>query len=455
MSRNWAEEEFRQVDLGDKRLNQRLIGLALQRAQSPHASISQSSQSLAGTRAAYRFYDNRKVSMEKLLEPHRRATIQRLQAEAVVLAVQDTTQVDLTHHPHTQGTGYLQDLEHTGFLLHSTLMVTPQRQPLGLIQQQVWVRDPQDFGKRHQRYRRSIDQKESRKWLKSVQAMAEIQPELSNTQLVNIGDSEADLYLLFQEASQLRAFFLIRAGRDRLVEAEQERHLWKNLENQPVIGTLQVSLPRQANRPARTAHISMRLAAVTLLAPKRQAKTAVPSIPAWAILAREEAQPASAEAIEWRLVTNFPTTDYDQACERVTWYSCRWVVEMFHRVLKSGCRIEERQFDDLENTKRFLGLDSIVAWRVLYLTLTGRERPELSCEALLEAYEWQALYCYAHKTQQPSEHPPTLGEAIRWIAQLGGFTGSRKTQPGTTVLWQGLQRLRDISQVWLLFHPDP
>jgi hypothetical protein len=455
MSNNWAENEFSQADMGDQRLNQRLIHLALQRGQSPKASIAQSTKNLAGTRAAYRFYDNPRVTMEHILEPHRQATLKRLREEPVILAVQDTTQIDLTSHPHTQGVGYLQDLQHTGFLLHSTLLVTPERQPLGLIQQQVWTRDPADYGKRHKRYQRPTAQKESQKWLTSVQAMVAAQAEVPHTHLVSVGDSEADLYPLFREAHELQVAFLIRAARDRLIRDEQEKHLWRNLEQQPVLGTLEVAIPRQAGRPARTAKLTIRLSAVTLLAPRREPKSSLQQVPAWALLVREATPPTSEECIEWRLITNVETLDLAQACERVAWYSCRWVVEMFHRVLKSGCRIEARQFDDLENTKRFLALDSIVAWRVLYLTLTGRQQPEMSCEALLEAHEWQALYCFVNKTRQPPAQAPTLGEVTRRIAELGGFRSSKKTQPGTTVLWQGLQRLSDISQAWLVFHEDP
>lgn len=452
---NWAEEEFWQVDLGDQRLNQRLIQLANQRGQAPHASIAQSAQTLAGVRAAYRFYDNERVTMEKLLEPHRRTTLARMREHRLVLAVQDTTQIDLTTHRHTQGVGYLQDLKHTGFLLHSTLMVTPERRPLGLIQQQVWTRDPAEFGKRHTRHERATIDKESQKWLTSLQTMAEDQQQLPNTQLVSVGDSEADFYPLFREAQARQVFFLVRAARDRRIADQQEPHLWQNLEQAPIQGYLEVAVPRQDERPARITRLSIRLKEVILLAPRREERNGALSVPGWAILAREESQPDKGERIEWRLITNVPTLDFEQACERVSWYSCRWVVEMFHRVLKSGCRIEERQFDDLENTKRFLALDSVVAWRVLYLTLTGREIPQISCETLFEVHEWQALYCFVHKTNQPPQQAPTLGQVTRWLAQLGGFTGSKKHHPGTTVMWQGIQRLNDIAQAWLLFQGDP
>ena len=437
-------------------MTKRLIKLATQRESMPNASIAQSCQNLAGTRGAYRFYDNKEIKMEQILDPHSQATLQRLQEQEVVLAVQDTTQVNLTDHPHTEGLGYLNDLEHNGYFLHSTLMVTPQRTPLGLIQQQVWVRDPADFGKRHLRHERETKEKESQKWLTSVQEVAKLQKELPNTLLVSVGDSEADVFALFAEASQLEQAFLVRACRDRLILNAEERHLWKQVAEQPAAGLLEVAIPRQADRPMRTAKVTIRFIQVDLKVPQYKAEhTAMSELTAWAIWAYEETPPTDSKPIEWKLLTNLPTRDFDQACTRVQWYSCRWVVEMFHRVLKSGCRIEERQFDDLDNIQRFLAVDSVVAWRVLYLTLLSREVPQMSCSTLLEAYEWQALYCFVHKTKKFPSHPLTLAEVVRLVAILGGFTASSKHQPGTMVLWQGLARLSDISQAWLVFHSGP
>ncbi len=394
--------------------------------------------------------------MEQIHEPHRKATVKRLAKCRVVLAVQDTTQVDLTDHPHTAGMGYLQDQDHTGFLLHTTLMVTPQREPLGVLQQQVIVRDPAEWGKSQRRSKLPITEKESQRWLTSLQAMAAMQAELPETHLVSVGDSEADIYALYAEAERLKQSFLMRACRDRIIENEAERHLWQHLEQQPVSGTLAVAVPRQGNRPARTALLSIRCAQVALrVPPLEKARLPQQELTAWAILVREETPPADGEEpIEWKLLTNVPTRTFEQAAERVEWYSCRWVVEMFHKVLKSGCRLEERQFDDLENIQRFLAIDSIVAWHVLYVTLISRQAPHLPCEALFETYEWQALYCFVHKTRQPPEKVPTLSEAVAWVARLGGFIASRKHQPGTTVLWRGFSRLTDISQAWLVFHPD-
>ncbi len=315
-------------------------------------------------------------------------------------------------------------------------------------------RDPSEFGKKHQRDKRQLAEKESPKWLTSLQSVATIQKETVNTQLISVGDSEADLHALFDEAQRLNQHFLIRAGRDRLIEDQTEKHLWEYMAKQPVAGTLEVAMPRQADRPARTATLSIRFVEVVLRVPFRYVNQGLSKITAWAVIAQEETPPTESDPIAWNLLTNVPTQNLTQAIERVHWYSCRWVVEMFHRILKSGCRIEHRQFDDLNNLKRFLAIDSVVAWRVLYLTLISRTSPQRSCASLLEVYEWQALYCFIHKTNQPPAQPPTLGDAALWIAKLGGFTGSKNIQPGTTVFWKGLQRLTDIAQAWLVFHPD-
>ncbi len=159
--------------------------------------------------------------------------------------------MDLTNHPHTQGTGYLQDLKQTGFLLHSTLWVTPQREPLGLLQQPVWIRAPTHFGKKHPRDRRRTAEKESQKWLTSLPAVAEAQKELGKTQLVGIGDCEADLYALFREAQRLEQSVLVRAGRERLIADETEKHLWEYLAQQPGCGHVESGSPAPSG-PTRT-----------------------------------------------------------------------------------------------------------------------------------------------------------------------------------------------------------
>ncbi len=131
-------------------------------------------------------------------------------------------------------------------------------------------------------------------------------------------------------------------------------------------------------------------------------------------------------------------------------------MEVWHKVLKSGCSIEHRQLASAANLQRALAVYSVIAWRLLSVTLLARAAPDVSCTALLEAAEWQALYCAIHKTTQPPSTPPTLGQAVRWLAQLGGHMGRKSDgPPGTQVLWGGLQRLVDLTFMYQVFTLRP
>jgi hypothetical protein len=448
----WAEAEFGKIELGDKRRTKRLVILAKQRAEKPNGSIAESCGSKSGTKAAYRLLDNEDIEAEAIQSGHRKATVERLVGEKVILAVQDTTQLNYTSHAATQNLGYLQDLSHQGMLVHTTLAVNPHRVPYGIIQQQVWVRPKDEYQKHLRRKERVTSEKESQKWLTSLGAAAKLQGELPQSRVVSVGDSEADVYDLFWEASKLKQDVLVRACEDRRVD-HPEKLLWKQVGAQEKAGEITIQVPRRAGKKARQAVLGIRYCQVRLRPPQRRYKEKLPLISLWAVLAREEAPTDGEEAIEWLLLTTVEVNSLADGCERIQWYTCRWVIEMYHKVLKSGCRVEERQFADLDNLKRYLALDAVVAWRVLYLTLLSRETPDVDCSVILEIHQWQALYCFIHKTKTPPRQPPTLKDATRWIAQLGGFLGRKSDgNPGSMTIWRGLQRLSDIADAWLVFH---
>jgi hypothetical protein len=399
--------------------------------------------------------DNEAIGAEAILEGHYQASADRAGQEEIVLAVQDTTELNYTDHPATQGLGYLQGLTIRGLLMHSTLLVTPERVPLGLIDQQVWVRPDAEFHvERDKRKELPTEVKESQKWLVSLEATARLQQRLGKTQLINVGDSEADVFDLFRKAEQLHQNLLVRAATDRLVD-HQERSLRNYLRSQSVAGEIFLQVPRKAGQAARKAHLEIRFAPVSIRPPARLKKEKLSSVHLWAVLAQEVNAPNGVEAINWLLLTTLPVETFAQAQTCMEWYSCRWVIETYHKVLKSGCRVEKRQFADIENIQRYLALDAVVAWRVLYLTMVGRDQPDLPCTVILETHEWQALFCFIHHTRQPPQIIPTLQDTIRWVAQLGGFLGRKSDgSPGPMSIWRGLQRLSDIAVAWLVFHAN-
>jgi hypothetical protein len=448
----WAEEEFAGARLYDARLRRRLYTVAEDFFAQPGVLIPQAcSGSPAKSKAAYRFFENARVDMPSLLTGHVEATAQRMQPHAVVLAVQDTTTLNYTAHPATEGLGPINTTKDhgVGLLLHDTLAFTVEGTPLGLVDVQCWARDPHAAGKKALRNQLPIDAKESVKWLRSYRAAAAVQRLCPSTLVVSVGDREADLHELFWEAQQTAAGpkLLVRAERTRqrkveAASAEEHEDLWHKMVAAPVAGHQGLALPRQGARPARTATLEVRYAAVTLRPPERSQALAVA---AWAVYAREvEAPPEVTAPLEWMLLTTVAVETFAQALERLQWYTRRWGIEVYHRVLKSGCRIEDRQLHRAESLERCLAIDLVVAWRIFWLVKHGRETPNVLCDLVLAEDEWKALYATVRHVDPPLT-PPTLREAVRMIAALGGFLGRpRDGEPGTITVWRGLARLDNI-----------
>jgi hypothetical protein len=179
-------------------------------------------------------------------------------------------------------------------------------------------------------------------------------------------------------------------------------------------------------------------------------------LPLQVVLAEEETPPAGVKAVKWLLFTTLPVTCLAEAQTTVRRYSKRWLIERYHLVLKSGCRLESLQLETGERLQRALATYCLVAWRLLWLTYEARRDPERPCDQVLEPSEWQGLYATIHRTTQIPERPPTLQQAVRWIAQLGGFLGRRRDgSPGVQTLWKGWRHLHDIAATWELTHPTP
>ena len=458
---DWAEDEFGAADLGDKRLTNRLVSLVRDFYARPQASIPQACQSRAKTKAAYRFFDHPHMSMDKVLEQHYESTLGRASKEEVVLAVQDTTSLNYTAHPATENLGpigYRLD-RGIGLILHDTMAFNRDGTPLGLLDVQCWARDGQDFGKKKRRHELPIEEKESHKWLISFRKVVEAQRRCLQTTLVSVGDREADIYELFELALKEPAGpkLLVRASQNRVL-AQEQGHLWEKVNEQEVAGIQEVHVPRRGRRPARVARLEVRFAQITLKPPIRKPK--LQELTIWAVLAQEVDAPEDVEPIEWMLLTTCPVTNFEEATEKLAWYAIRWGIEVYHRTLKSGCKIEERQLGHADRIETCLGIDMVVAWRIVHLTKLGRETPDVPCTVFFEEAEWKALNTYVTGNPTTPEHPPSLREAMRMVASLGGFLGRKSDgEPGTKSLWIGLQRLDDLTAMWKIminFHvPHP
>jgi hypothetical protein len=317
--------------------------LAEDLAARPQAPINQASEDWAATKAAYRFFENAKVSAEKIFGAHRTNTVQRMSTQALVLAIQDTTYLNYSPHPQTTGLGPIGDSrsDAQGLIMHSTLIVTSAGLPLGLLTQEIWARAGYKEQSARERKNTAIEEKESYRWITALQKTVEVAP--SPTTVVTLCDREADIYEFLAEAQRLDAKFVLRAAWDRHLKHADCPRLWPLVEAQAVMGHVTLALPPRKTRPARTVRLALRFTTVPLAPPQRQrvaGSVPLPPLPVYAVHVKELAPPPEEPAVEWMLLTNVPVRTFAEACERVEWYRSRWQVEEFHKVLKSGCRVE-------------------------------------------------------------------------------------------------------------------
>ena len=447
--RDWAEQEFGQVRLRDRRHRERLLVVARDFYAQPAANIPQACQSRAKTKAAYRLFEHKAVKMDAILSSHYHSTMERIAREKipVVLAVQDTTSFNYDTHADMEGLGPIN--KHVdgaqGILLHDTMAYSTEGTAMGLVDIQVWARDPKQFGKRVTRYERPIEQKESYKWLRSFQGAARLQRQLgAASTVVSVGDREADIYELFllAQKDRLHPKLLVRAEQDRRLQ-DSDANLWRYMQSQAVAGQRELDLPRTKARAARHCVLEVRFAPVELRAPKRN--PSLQPLRVWAVYVNEVNPPSPKEAIEWMLLTTLEVNNYEQAVEKIDWYNKRWGIEEYHKTLKSVCRIEDRQLGDRTVWQNCLAIDLVVAWRIEHVKKLARTQPQAPCTIAFDEREWQAVFALQRPNQPLPSTPPSVREITRLTAELGGFLGRKSDgEPGSITLARGLQRLHDI-----------
>lgn len=474
MADAWVIDEMKTADLKDKRLNDRLREVLSQLAARPTASIPAACGGRAEMAAAYRLFDNEKATCENILAPHADATRERMAAQPVVVLVQDTTEIDVTRpKQQVEGAGPLDGNSRRGALLHPLHAFTPDGTPLGTLWAKAWVRGEETVCASLSRSERAaipIEEKESHRWIETLeQAQAEAK-RCPSTQLICVADSEADIYeLVVQAMKQPRTCdWIVRACQDRaLVEENSEKPCEKRLRDsllsQPVLCTKKVRVRgrepkvncetrgRRQPRESREAEVEVRAGKVTLRPPWRPDRK-LPAVTVNAVLVREVNPPPGEEPVEWLLLTSLPVDTIEQVAQVVQYYCARWMIEVFFRVLKSGCHVQERRFEHIDRLLTCLAVYLISAWRTLYVCRLGRSCPDIDCEAVFEPAEWKSVWKVVHREDPPSD-PPSLGVMVRLIAQLGGYVNRKGNLPGPQTVWLGLQRVHDFALCWELFGP--
>jgi len=473
----WAAEEFADVSLGDNRLNERLITLCDRFSEAPESPINQACADWAETKAAYRFFQNENVEARDIMAAHRGKTAKRAAKHNTVLAIQDTSYFVYTSHLKTEGLGKMslkkgknvEKIYSNGLMVHTCLAVTTRGLPLGLLDQKIFARKLRPENERRRmggKYIQDVlpvEQKETYRWL---EALTTTQKAMKDTKVVTVCDREADLYDFFKLSDQIGASVLVRANANRTVNRRSRYaetdvvKLWDHMRQQPETGAYAVEIPKRSatkhckEREARTATVAVRFGSFLFNPPRnntRHSSEHLPDIDMNAVYVMEINPPAGEEPVEWMLLTNLPVRSFDEAYEKVLWYCLRWRIEMYHKVLKSGFRVEACRLGHADRLARYLTVMSIVAWRLFMITLIARTDPATSCSTLLTDHEWKVLFLKANKNKTLPKKAPPIGNVIVWVARLGGYLARKGDgPPGTITLWRGWKRLADLTEGWNL-----
>lgn len=456
-TRDWCGHELQGLELGDERRNRRARNILAGRWVDPAATFAASFPQWADAKGAFALIDHKspQISLQTLLASHSEATLARMSVEPVVLLPQDTTSLNYTGLRETKGLGAINHKGSRGLFLHSLLAWRPDGVPLGVLQAQCWGRSPTPTKDKRTRNAKSLDEKESARWLQSLTTAGAAARRLPRTQMVVLADREGDIYEMHDgvQVGPPNLHVVIRAQHNRNLECHQK--LWGFMAHQPVAEHRELYVPRRGSLPARTATVAVRWATVTIQSPAVGPKKNWPPLTFQAIWIHEPEPPPGIAPLSWMLLTDLPITSAAEAWEKVEWYCRRWGIEEWHRALKSICRVEQREFKTAEHLQRVLAFDLIMAWRIVALIKLGRALPNAPASLIYTPEELEILTRAVPQKKSPKPTSElTLQEANRLTARLAGWLGRKcDGEPGAERLATGLRRLGDMTIGWRLHSP--
>lgn len=475
-------DELADTNIGDQRLNRRTRAVAEKLGNSTEGSFTECFQTRAELTGAYRLFDNKFVTPEKILSGHYKKTMSRIQDQKIVLLPNDTSSIDYTTKNSVEGLGILESAHAKGLLIHPLIAITPARICLGLIDVQIWSRDGEAHRKTLSseiRRNEPIEEKESFRWLKSYRKGCELAQQYPQTQFITMQDRESDILEYLVEGVQTKEKhnnldLIIRINHDRVLfdekknnaskkqnkgigcyetyleDVEEERKLKKRLAKAPTLGEIEFIMPSRNGKPERKVNQTIRATTVKLNG-KKVGDRQYPSVMVNAVCCIEDNPPIGEDPICWMFFTTLPIDTLEQVLDVIKYYLCRWEIELFFKVLKSGCKIEQRELKTADRLKNMMAIFFILAWRLMYITNIGRNYSDIPCTAIFEDAEWKSVYKITQKTAIPST-PPPLEEIILMIARLGGYiSGKNRPPPGLKVMWKGMRRMSDFALAWERF----
>jgi hypothetical protein len=439
----WAESEFALARLGDQRRTQRLVKIATNLAQSPGGTLPQAFPEWSQLKAAYRFFNQPKITFEEIQRPHWQRTRAACQQPGQYLLIEDTSELDYTEHSMTEEMGCIGDGRGRGLLLHSSLALRvegwdleerPRAVALGLLGQQCWSRwgRPKRKGRETRRHLMSRS-RESQRW---AAVLEEGGPPAGST-WIYVADRESDFYEPVERCLRQGADCVIRAFHDRVL-SQGEGHLKAAVAQAPVRGHLSIEVRARAGRAARTAQVEVRTATVSLNGPRRlEGKR--PDFRLNVVEVREVNAPQGTEPLHWLLLTSLPCDTWGQVRRVIGIYAMRWCVEEYHKALKSGAGAEDSQMERAYRIESLVAVLGIVAVRLFNTKWLARTRPHEPVNA--KVFGPELLSVLAAKFGKPAGGW-THQTALVAVARVGGFLARKSDgMPGWQTIWRGWNRL--------------
>ncbi|WP_339382084.1 IS4 family transposase, partial [Aetokthonos hydrillicola] len=433
-------KDFPDLQLGDKRRNERFVSIINNINRQPGSSIPKHSASWYDTKATYSFFSNENVTTEKL-----QAAIASFGKEQIghpnrLLIAHDISEISYND-LQAEGLGYMANANSRGILNFSSIAISEDGTPLSLLYQHNWVRPDDQFGKAEHRKQLGFEEKESYNWYKGITSVN--QQLADGFQKIHIADREADIFDLFFCAYQPDTDLLIRAHHNR--KLAEGNNLWDAVSEQPA-NTTSIQIPDKKGTKRTPIEVAVKYYKVEILRPLKNDCT-YESVEMTAIEVKQTSDQYAwqQELVHWQLLTTLSVTTVAEALQCVQWYCYRWLIERFHYVLKSGTKIETLQLKHAASLQKAIHVYSIAAMRIMQLVYQSRQTPDISCETVLTKEQWIVLYILVHKKNVPPEqHPPSLADAVMWIAKLGGHLGRKSDgPPGLKTVWLGYQRVCD------------
>ncbi len=450
--KKWAKSEFEGTQLGDARRTRRLAKTAEFLAKSPHGTLPSSFTDSASLKAAYRLFAEEDTTYERIIQAHLDRTRDECKHAGEYLIIEDTTLLDFTEHKGARGLGRIGDDRGLGFLLHTSIAARveswknrtePVVRLAGLFDQVCWAREGAARRKRETKRQRLSRKRESQRWARGFEKSGRAS---EGVRWIYVADRESDIYEVFLQCTRYNVDFVVRASQKRALEGD-DRKIFGAVSEAPVLGRYQKKLRRRGSVPARTAQIEVRSVKVTLRAPWRP-DVKHPPYTLSVVEAREVAAEGVKSPIHWVLLTSFPVKSFEDAKKVIAIYTKRWLIEEYHKALKTGTRVEASQLSEASRIKALLAVLAIVALRLLAMKFMALARPDDK----IKPDDMDEVYIkILEKTCGKPKAGWTYKTYLVCVARMGGFLARRGDgMPGWLTIWRGWQRMIMIYQGYLL-----